>query len=225
MEHNFIIANKIYDLCEKPQGGQISKHRHAMLPEGTGLRKQHSTKDRIGKHCFISRDPILLQQLKEDFQINAKNEDLCIKVFYCHWPIPENTTIEESCCWGSPIKKQINGYWVKRGNVLTEVSYIQNICAEYGLAPKVYALFFGNYGGVKKPCQLCDYISQPHASGWPEVKLIREKVEKIGKLHKFTCDQEMIGEFDIKGGKILDWQVFYFTDDDNKLWGVPLKCV
>jgi hypothetical protein len=223
MKYTFEIADKTYDILEKPQGINYKKRDH-MMPLGTGLRETTKNKERIGKHCFICRNPKLLGQLAQDFQVNRKIEDLCVKVFYIHHPVPEDKTLEEWCIWGNPNRKIINGYSIKRGNMLTEASTIQNIGAQHGLAPYIYGLFLTNYGGVQRPCQFCEYVDGPHAT-WEEVIKAKNQARQLGQKFKFTCDQEMIGVFDIKNNKILDWQIYYFIDEitKNKPWGEAIK--
>ena len=159
-----------------------------------------------GKQCVIYIEGELLDEAKKKY--GRENQDnLCLKIF--------NTPMEgelKDYYWGSPWREYSpeRTEQIGRRSKLYEATVIQNICAMFGFAPRVYALYIIEQEGKKYPVQLVDFLEGDTSKSLENY----EEMKKLGEEYGFfPCHTDLIADNDFIGGKLIDFQGFRYKPD------------
>ncbi len=156
-----------------------------------------------GKQCIVYKEGDYLDDAKKHY--GRENQDnLCLKIFN----VPMEGTLEEYY-WGNPWRSLTKERCEEIGIIsrLREATIIQNICAMYNYAPRVYALFTVTQNEKKYPVQLVEFIE-----GEQKKDLDRyDEMSKLGDEYGFLpCHTDLTRDNDFIGGKLIDFQGFRF---------------
>lgn len=156
-----------------------------------------------GKFCFITRDRRLIDQVSD-------RKDVVLKIFF--EPLIDSL---EDYIWGRHFEIELDegGYRHEASN-LYESTKIQNICAFYGLAPRVYLFGELYHGNRIFPFQLVEDAKEPIETDVHNRVMVFQKIKTLGKQIGFHSQFDDIGmKENIRGGKLIDFQGFKFSND------------
>lgn len=151
-----------------------------------------------GAFAFVTQDKSLL-----DLVTDKKN--VCLKIFFN--PIFENI---EKYVWGRPFLSVGGDMTIpqKQYSYLLDTVKIQNICARYNLAPRIYEIIIINYRGERYPALLMDYIKPKETKDQP---VIIEKIKELGRFYGFKSDYIDTGQpKNFIADKFVDFQGWEF---------------
>lgn len=157
-----------------------------------------------GKHCFISRQWLNNFLAKNKYGRDPNNT--CVKVF----DLIEirNPADFYNKTWGDRPKEGEPDMSSK----LFEATQIQNLCAMYGLAPRVYGLETVKIGYKHYAAQFCKFIDGKKAGSDEEAIAVYNKIKALGEQYHFNNEKDDVSVDDVIAGKLVDFNTFSFTD-------------
>jgi len=164
------------------------------------MKKIELKKYRISdaKHCFVVREGPLVNRLCSRY-----GRRVALKIF-------DLDAIEKeedfySVKWGDdPLEGQ-----PRVNTSLWEATQIQNMASWIDAAPRVYGLETVLIGDILRPAQVIEYLDGEWSSE-QEAFEVYKKIEDFGELAGFTHGKVDVSASDAIGGKLIDFQTFYF---------------
>lgn len=151
-----------------------------------------------GKHCFLYQCP---ETLKEELGLEGK--EIALKVF----DEIKNNKPYGQMKWGDDPTDPTG----RRNTLFKDATIIQNICAWLGLAPRVYAIVRARWKGEEYVAQVTDWIPDVFNS-YEEAYALYLKVVKMGNEYGWEVAKQDVSQWDVRGGKLVDFQTFKLND-------------
>ncbi len=147
-----------------------------------------------GKHCFI------VPPSKHAFKI------------FDAYPL-ESAEAVKDVKWGDDPSEGT----VKKNNLLTEATIIQNYAWWHGLAPRVYAIHSVLFNKKFFAAQELDYATGIEPMTDAEAMPVYEKVINLGSVYGFQNLKKDCSPKDVIGEQLIDFNTFHFTEDHKEV--------
>jgi 2-polyprenyl-3-methyl-5-hydroxy-6-metoxy-1,4-benzoquinol methylase len=154
-----------------------------------------------GQFSFLCLDDELIKKFTD-------RNDVALKIFF------QPEIKGKKYVWGRPFPIKVDDGQRVEASLLSDSIIIQNICASFELAPRVFGVHHIQHDGNLYPVELVEYINEPQSNG----DLVYENIEHLGKTFGFEIIYRDRGiNPNILGGKLIDFQNFVFTVDKEEL--------
>jgi hypothetical protein len=154
------------------------------------LREVHIIRPQCGKHCIMI----------------PHGEGRLIKVFNVY-PQEEFDNLE-SFRWGDLPKDD----GPNKSSRLVEATFIQNMCAWHGLAPRVYDIVGVIIQRTRYWGQLQQDAGNDLAESNEEAQKVYDAVKDLGIKYGWKNERDDVSMHDVVGGMLVDFNTFQFTD-------------
>lgn len=105
---------------------------------------------------------------------------------------------------------------VKKNNLLTEATIIQNYAWWHGLAPRVYGIHSLLFNKKFFAMQELEYATGKAPVDDTEALVTYNKVIELGKTYGFQNIKKDCSTKDVIGDKLIDFNTFHFTEDHQE---------
>jgi hypothetical protein len=154
------------------------------------LRTVPIVRPACGKHCIML----------------PRKDGKLLKVFNVY-PIEEFDNLE-SFRWGDPPKDD----GPDKSSRLVEATFIQNMCAWHGLAPRVFDIVGVTYQRMRFWGQIVEDAGEEDAPSNEEAQKVYDAVKALGEKYGWKNERDDVSMKDVVNGKLVDFNTFQFTD-------------